>query len=371
MGEFTERGGLDCAAVCRRSLSSVPIVAGADSDPPDPSQPAWRQDFSVNYRTDIESVAFSPDGRWLAICTYNLFGLIRLFDIGSGNRIWRYRELLTPLDVVVFSPSRQLLATGGSTDGRARILDATSGRRLSKTAAKGGWVSAMVFSPDGRRLATARGSGLDVLNVTTGRRQLTVSTRSPRHSAITCMAFSPDGSRLAIAEDVDDAAWVWDAYTGQQQLQLLHAQHVSGVTFSPDGQQLATSADDGTVRIWDARIGRQQLQLHHGNAMTRAVFSRNGHQIATCGDDDTVRIWHAHTGQQQSQLPSAGLIPTMAFVPGNRLLVAATDHMTVSIRSALVTNPVASTDVAAICSPHGPVASVRSRSGLVRRAARR
>jgi hypothetical protein len=64
--------------------------------------------------------------------------------------------------------------------------------------------------------------------------------------------FSPDGRRLATAS-WDRTVKVWDAQTGQEAITLKgHTGWVEGVAFSPDGQHIASASDDRTVKVWDA-----------------------------------------------------------------------------------------------------------------------
>jgi len=70
---------------------------------------------------------------------------------------------------------------------------------------------------------------------------------------VTAVAFSPDGLRLASAS-WDETVRVWDPATGTQQAALTgHTGRVSAVAFSPDGQLLASAGGDRTVRLWDGR----------------------------------------------------------------------------------------------------------------------
>ncbi|NET39892.1 MAG: hypothetical protein F6K19_49390, partial [Cyanothece sp. SIO1E1] len=70
-----------------------------------------------------------------------------------------------------------------------------------------------------------------------------------------------------------------------------HQGRVWSVSFSPDGQQLATASDDGTARLW-SRSGElvQEFKGHQGRVWS-VSFSPDGQQLATASSDGTARLW--------------------------------------------------------------------------------
>jgi WD40 repeat protein len=69
---------------------------------------------------------------------------------------------------------------------------------------------------------------------------------------VSSVVYSPDGKRLATAS-TDKTVKVWYAETGQELLTVEgHSEYPNGVAFSADGHRLAGGSADGTVKIWDA-----------------------------------------------------------------------------------------------------------------------
>ena len=109
--------------------------------------------------------------------------------------------------------------------------------------------------------------------------------------------FSPDGKRLATAS-WDQTAKVWDASTGKETFTLRdHRERVTGVAFSPDGKYLATASCDSTVKIWDGRTGKELLTLRGFAGFVGCVaFSPDSKHLAVASGYRgrwEIKIWDA------------------------------------------------------------------------------
>jgi WD40 repeat protein/serine/threonine protein kinase len=167
-------------------------------------------------------------------------------------------------------------------------------------------------------------------------KRLRYKTLAPlRHdAAVLCAVFSPDGRRIA-SSDQDGWVKVWDARTGRELVKFrAHPEHARSVAFSPDGRRLATASWDGTVKVWDAQALDKDpaapplltLKGHDGLARN-AAFSPDGQCLAAASgrwmNSGEVQVWDATTGAPVVAVPAyVSSLNCLDFSPDGRRLVA-------------------------------------------------
>ncbi|MFC3683175.1 WD40 domain-containing protein [Hydrogenophaga luteola] len=153
------------------------------------------------------------------------------------------------------------------------------------------------------------------------------------------LAFSPDGKRIASAPFRSPTLCLWDTETGEQLLRLRSFYGwFNAVVFSPDGTQIGSYSHDltahpsksGTLCLWDAASGEQLLSVSglHGGLVT-LVFSPDGMRIAASNSDQGVFVWSTASGEQLLNFrPTQGKVASVAFAPDGRLVATvATEGM--------------------------------------------
>jgi WD40 repeat protein/transcriptional regulator with XRE-family HTH domain len=209
---------------------------------------------------------------------------------------------------VVFSPDGKTLATVGGVGG-ARLWDVATHAQIGPPL--GNEVSAVAFSPDGKTLAVSDFNGNVRLWDVATRRQIT--TLAGHAGAVTSVAFSRDGQTLATAS-ADGKARLWDVTTHTQIGASLTTGPASTpnpplqqpeVAFSPDGRTLATVGNDGKARLWDMAT-YNQIGAPFGSGVATAAFSPDGKTLATVGNDGKARLWDVTTRTQIGASLTAG-----------------------------------------------------------------
>ncbi len=116
------------------------------------------------------------------------------------------------------------------------------------------------------------------------------------HSVPRELAFSPNGQFLATS-GADSTVKLWRVEEGTPVRVLAHPAAVASIAYSPDGQWLASGGYDGGVRVWRVADGTLARTLSgHSGTVWSVAFSPGGERIASSGEDKTIRLWRASDG---------------------------------------------------------------------------
>jgi WD40 repeat protein/uncharacterized caspase-like protein len=251
---------------------------------------------------------------------------------------------------MVFSPDGRLLATATFRSSTIKLWETATGRELRDLSAGGQNSSSMspsvAFSADNRLLAASAGNNsVKVWEVTTGREVQTLSGGQASFMSalgVSFIAFSVDGKKLVT---ISDAIRVWDTATWQAiktvDTSSLNASGFTGgeggMALSADGNQLARVDADGLktqIKFFDLTAGREARAVNLPGKQINSVelcFTADGRLLAAGIVEKKLKVWDVTATQNERELAPTAKDYSMVKFSRDGRLVALTEGYTVKM----------------------------------------
>jgi WD40 repeat protein len=283
----------------------------------------------------VSWLAFSPDGKTLASASWD--NTAKLWDVGTGKESATLEGHSKRVEALAFSPDGKTLATGGG-DTTICLWDVVGGKRTTTLTRNGGSVKLLAFSPDGKTLVSwdttshvvfwdlgtnkekaaltmgllearfdadgkafgigGRAGSISVWDLTDGKELGSFKPGDGYTTGVGWATFSPD--LKTIASTGDHLVRLHNATSGNEVTTFTYPEkeQLTCVTFSPDGQTLATVTQERashakvTIHLADVASGKEWATLTgHAKEISHLAFSPDGRTLASGSFDNTIKLW--------------------------------------------------------------------------------
>jgi WD40 repeat protein len=268
------------------------------------SKPTWDLQQTISAHSDwVRCLSFTPMGDKLVSGSFDK--TIKLWQLDTGKALYTLGDRLKGVFALAVSPDGKLLASG-SRDETIELWNLETGTLLRNLSQHQASVRSLAIAPDSKTLISG---SFDQTIILWGLPEGIVAKTMIDQEPIAAIALSTDGSFLASTGD-DGIVKIWSLATGIKLAESSGNQHCIGsLVISPDAKTIAAGTTDGYLVLWQiAEINSDsdhdqpqppQLQLSltqtikaHAGQINACVFSPDSQYIITGSVDGKAKVWY-------------------------------------------------------------------------------
>lgn len=258
---------LHALSVAQAAITSCQISASGDllaiACAPNRQLLVWEWESETHvlkqqgHAAQLRCVCYSPAGRYLASGAED--GALKLWDADSGFCFATFREHERAVTATAFVGNGGRAVVSASLDGTVRAFDLLRYRNFRTLQAPKEGAKLLSVAVDGGGEVVVAGAlepyDVYVWSLQTGK---LLDVLSGHEAPVSCLSFGNGSSATVLASGSwDGTVKVWNVYRSELMETFEHPADVLGLSFSPDGAQLAATCLSGSVHVWDVAEARE------------------------------------------------------------------------------------------------------------------
>ncbi|WP_176214713.1 caspase family protein [Reichenbachiella faecimaris] len=285
------------------------------------------------HRAAVRTVAYSPDGQFLA--TGSRDSSIKLWQVTTGREIRTFLGHINPVNIVVFDPTGKYLASGSS-DQTIRIWEVATGQLVRTLEGHGKRVSSLNFNSDGTQLVSG---GWDrqvyVWDVHTGEKigEFKGNPATGIGVGVQVLFTKDDKNLITGNDDGKIITYKLDSNVPQDTLRNISPSSCGGcpsfIQLDDKGSRLLSASIRGPVTLWDWKSGKVVKEFSQDGEEYNAVGMKGNTVFVS--DEDTVKIWNTSGQLLHKILNTETKINSATLSPDGKFIATATNDRVTKI----------------------------------------
>nr|WP_298680611.1 caspase family protein [uncultured Treponema sp.] len=272
--------------------------------------------FNVGHADFIDSVCYSPDGKYIASSSEDK--TVKIWEVETGRELRTLSGHSDEVYSVCYSPDGKY--TASSSWDSIKLWEVATGECIKTLSGNGGAYS-LCYSPDGRYVASGSwDKTIKLWDVASGE---CIKAFAGHTDRINSVCYSPNGKYIVSGSE-DKTIKLWEVATGECIKTLAgHTDRINSVCYSPDGKYIVSGSEDKTIKLWEAATGECIKTLsEHTSPVYAVAYSLDGKTVASGSLDITIKIWKVATGECIKTLETGAVVRSVSYSPDGAYLAS-------------------------------------------------